>query len=341
MTFENLEQRMAHSYLDMFPAFVPDEKAIVGTSEQEQFYHLIKRIYHLAFTEPLLFVSKLHDDDVYPNRFNRWDYGKPDLIKNMRKFTKAVDSLLQTMFLLGQGEDIKINKRQKEILSRIGIEDMHDLPASWVWMSKREGANLTTFSYCLFDKNYLYSSDIYARLLGEDAFRKLENWLFSQGYKSFDIYDTTASDCKLSLTYANLAWSKESPSGGFEYKMKHTGISLRYDSFIKQPAVMGLCIPKGLMKSIAHSYHLMGESLKEFFVNQTIKCWDCRYCVQTDKTGMRPLAYTVVEHEEIEYKLCHYFPGYSYCWTSIDDNLADQLIEMLTFMDMFSPDKKL
>jgi len=341
MTFENLEQRMARSYIDMLPPFVPDEKANISVYEQEQFYNLMKELYHLAFNEPLLFVSSLHEDDAYPNRFNRRKYGKPDLQTNMKKFIKAVDSLLQNMFLIGQGADVKVNKRQKEILSRIGIENICNLPASWVWMSRREGANLTDFSYCLFDENYPYTSVIYARLLGKDAFRKLESWLISQGYERFDIYDVVASDCKLSLTYANPSWSKERPNGGFEYKIKHAGISMRYDSFIKQPAVMGLCIPKGLMKSIINSFNSMSESLRGFVVKQTAKCWNCRYCVQTDKTGVRPLAYTIIKHGETEYKLCEYFPGYNYCWTSIDNGLADQLIEMLPFMDRFIPNNKL
>jgi len=340
MIFENLEQRMAQRYIDMFPPFIPDENASVSISAQEEFYTIMKKLYRLAFNEPLLFVPSLHKDDAYPNRFDKKSYGKPDLQTTMKKFTKTVDSLLQTMFFLGQGRDIKINKRQQEILSKIGVENVGTLPAAWEWMSKRENANLITFSHCLFNKNYSYASDIYAHLFGNEAFRKIENWMLAQGYKQFNIYDVTASDCRLSLTYANPIWDKERPNGGFEYKIKHTGISARYDSFVKQPAVMGLCIPKGLMKSLLHSYNLMNESLKEFIIKQTTKCWDCRFCVQTDKTGLRPLAYTIIEHKKIEYKLCEYFPGYSYCWTSITPDLADQIIEMLSFMDKFVPNKK-
>jgi len=299
----------------------------------------MKNLRQLAFNEPLLFVPALHEDDAYPNRFNKQEYGKPDLQTKMKKFTKEVDSLMQVMFLLGQGSDVKINKRQQIILSRIGIDDLTDLPAAWVWMSRREDANLTAFSHCLFDKNYSYASDIYMRLLEEKPFRKLKKWMIDHGYNQYDIHDITASDCKLSLTYANPAWSKDSPSGGFEYKIKHTGISVRYDPFIKQPVVFGLCIPKGLTKSLAESFHLMSESLKAFFIKQTIKCWDCRYCVQTDKTGLRPLAYVLIKYKQAEYKMCTYFPGYRYCWTSINDDLADALIEMLSFMDKFAPNK--
>ena len=33
------------------------------------------------------------------------------------------------------------------------------------------------------------------------------------------------------------------------------------------------------------------------------------------------------------------WPRYSYTWTSIDDELADMLIKMLSFMDKFIPNK--
>ena len=243
------------------------------------------------------------------------------------------------MFLLGQSAEAKLNKRQQIILTRLGIENIAELPTAWIWMSTRDGASLQSFSHCLFHNDYPYTSDIYARLLGEIAFKKLENWMLEQGYKRFNIYDVTASDCKLSLTIANPKWSDSTPNGGFEYKINHTGISARFDPYIANPPVFGLCIPKGLMKVLVESFDLMDEQLKSFFISRTTKCHNCKYCIQTDKTGTRPKAYIPVKHEDKEYPLCTYFPGYNYCWTHIDDDLAEKLIKMLSFMDMFSSKK--
>jgi len=330
-----MEQRMAQSYIDLFPKFVPDEKSNVSIAEQEIFYILIKNLFQLIFDEPLLLVSKLHDDDAFPNRFNKSSYGKPELIKNRLKFLNAMYSLLQNMFLMGQYTDIKINKRQLTILSRLGINDFSDLPKAWTWMSSRAGASLTAFSYCLFNEEYPYTSDIYARLLGEEAFYKLENWMISQGYKRFDSYNLTVSDCNLSLTYANPAWGEEKPTTGLVYKIKHTGISTRYFPLIKEPAVLGLNIPNSL-KSYLTEFNSMDENTREFIVNHTKKCDNCQYCVMTNKKSSRPLAYIPVEYEKVEYNLCTYFPGYRFCWTSIDNNLAEQLIKMMSFMDKFA-----
>ena len=335
MVYSNLEQRMAQSFIDLFPAFVPDDNAPVSVREQEHFHVLIKTLYQLAFDEPLLFVTALHEDDAYPTRYKK-AYGKPKLIADMRKFIKAVTGMLEKMFLMGQGSDAAMNKRELVILSKLGIDDYSKLPAAWVWMSTRDDANVGAFTYCLFRKDYSYSADVYARLLGEEVFRKLEHWMIGNGYKHFDIYKTTASECKLSLTIANPKWSGSSPSGGCEYGIRHTGISVMYDYYVQDPVILGLCIPNGL-KSFLEAFGTMDNALQKFIVSRTKKCDACRYCVQTDKTGSRPLACISVNYEGMDYQLCPYFPGYNYAWTHIDDSLVDALERMLTFMDGFAP----
>ncbi|GHU75039.1 hypothetical protein FACS189461_0490 [Spirochaetia bacterium] len=103
MKFTNLEQRMAKAYIDMFPGFVPDEIAPASIHDQEQFYLLMKNLYRLAFDEPLLFVSSLHEDDAYPSRYKK-PYGKPKLILDMKKF------LIQKRLLLDRRNTIIMYK---------------------------------------------------------------------------------------------------------------------------------------------------------------------------------------------------------------------------------------
>ena len=333
MTYSSLEQRIAQGYIDMLPSFVPYENAPVTISEQECFYDSIKGLYQLAYTEPLLFVATLHDDDAFPSRYKK-SYGKPKLIMDMKKFKKSVDDLLQALFLLGRSEEVRLSKKQINILSRVGIDDLTNLPPVFKWMATKDSANIPTFSYCLFDSGFPYTSEIYARLLGETPFKRLEQWMLSQGYKRYDIYNTTASDCNLSFTIANPKWSDEPPRGGFEYKIKHTGIAAQFDYYVKNPTVIGLCIPNGMKLYLEH-FSSMDKSLQEFVTARTKKCDMCRYCVQTDKTGTRALARTKVKFDGKEFLLCNYYPGYYYSWAEIDDSLADMLIKMLSFMDSF------
>jgi hypothetical protein len=111
MVYASLEQRLAQGYIDMLPSFIPNGNASISILEQERFYILIKGLFQLAFDEPLLFVTSLHEDDAYPSRFKK-GYGKPQLITNMKKFTKSINALLQAMFFIGQGKEVSLNKKQ-------------------------------------------------------------------------------------------------------------------------------------------------------------------------------------------------------------------------------------
>lgn len=97
---------------------------------------------------------------------------------------------------------------------------------------------------------------------------------------------------------------------------------------------LGLCITYGL-KNYLEKFDSMSSTLKDFVIEYTKKCDRCHYCVQTDKTGTRPLAYLPIDYNREKYELCPYFPGYTYSWTSIDDELVDRIIEFLSFMDEF------
>ena len=102
------------------------------------------------------------------------------------------------------------------------------------------------------------------------------------------------------------------------------------------PVSLGLCIPHGLKPYLSH-FDAMPGPLREFILSRTKQCDGCRYCVQTDRQGTRPLACVPVRHQGAEYSLCPLVPGYGYSWTDLDDALADNLIAFLTFMDSHAP----
>lgn len=325
--YASLEQRMVQAYRDTLPPFVPADDG-PSAGEQERFYRLMEGLYDLLWAEPELLLGRLHEDDAHPNRFNASSYGKPDLKSDMRKATKAVDALLETMLQLGRDPaQTKVSRRQREILQHLGVDPAGSLPEAWTWMATRPGSTLLSFSRCLFRPGYPYASHVYSRLLGEEAFRRLEGWLIEQGYTRFECLDGS-----LSLDYANLGWDQAPPRRDFLYKIRHTGISARYDDYAAQPAVLGLRIPGG-MKPFLQAFDLAEEPVRDFMWQQTSRCSGCRYCVQTDKTGTRPLASIPVQHRGQTRQLCPHFPGCSYCWTTLDDGLVDNLIGMLHFMD--------
>ncbi len=150
-SYMNLEQRIAAGYLDQFPAFVPMENAIVSVGEQRAFYELMKSLYQLLRDEPDLFAPVLHEDDAFPSRY-KGEYGKPDLQANVLKGRRAINSLLECMYQMGRGAEVKLNRRQRRILSILGVGDADGLSAAWRWMSTRPDADPVAFAYCLLIK---------------------------------------------------------------------------------------------------------------------------------------------------------------------------------------------
>jgi hypothetical protein len=336
MFFSSVEQRIAQTYIDTFPEFEPAEKE-QSVKEQETFYNIIRGLYQLAYTEPALFVNTLHEDDFFTRRFNKTAEAKPELLNNMKSFIKNVDDLLEAMFRMGKGKDVSNpNKKQRVILERLGVNETSKLPNSWIWMATRNGADVLSFSKCLFNEDHPYTKDVFARMLGDQkAFYILEEWLTDHGYTRFEYLDG-----RMSLDYANLAWDKTSPRGGFVYKVRHSGISVSYDSMIREPQVLGLCIPGGLKKFL-ETFDIMSEIVKEFVVEHTKHCDACDYCIQTDKSRTRPRAFIPVKHKTKTFNLCPLFPGYRNCWTSINEALVDNLIAVLSFVDSFLSKRKI
>jgi hypothetical protein len=73
----------------------------------------------------------------------------------------------------------------------------------------------------------------------------------------------------------------------------------------------------------------MNDKVKNFVIITSKKCDGCGYCVQTDKTGKRPLIFVNVG----DHKICPLFCGFQYRWRSINEEIVDNIIEMLKFID--------
>ncbi len=357
-TFDSLEQRMISTYLDTFPPFVPDESG-PSKESQEQLYHFTLETYQQFFDKPTLLLNELHEDDAHDNRFNKSSYGKPELRVKMRAVTKAIDSFFELMIELGKAgcvyEDklsvdgsFKIKKQHLQLFKQLGFhisaEDnktifSHDkykgLFHTWVWMSNKPEMTLLKFSRCLFWDGYNYGSFIYRKLFGnEEAFLSLENFFIERGYARID---NRESD-KISVDYVKGYNEKELIRGGFNYGVRHTGISCNYDNMVKKPPFIGLCIYR--MKDVLQNFASMDERTKKFVTGRTKRCDRCGYCVQGKLDGKRALAYVDIEYNAAVMRLCTYFPGYSYCWTALDEEIVSDMIAMTIFMDsLFSKNK--
>lgn len=67
------------------------------------------------------------------------------------------------------------------------------------------------------------------------------------------------------------------------------------------------------------------------------KCCDqCRYCVQTDKTGQRPLSTMMVAGEP----LCPYYPGFCCAILELDAKRVSQIIALLQDIEAIATELK-
>jgi hypothetical protein len=345
--YTNLEQRMAHTYMDMFPPFIPLPDGEVSTQSQEQFYLFMKNVYQTLFASPELFFKTIHEDDAYPNRFNRASYGKPKLNNYMKRDLKEIDELLSCLFSLGKdgavadnrlivSEAVETKKKHRGILPHFGLRldgnvlscDGYDgLFDAWRWMATRENAAVISFSRCMFDPECSYIQTAYSTLFGnEKAFGRLVQYLQKSSYTRFDLKRGVYT-----LDYVKWNTEKDVPLGfPIHGDPHHYGISAEYAPYAVIPQFLVLRILD--MKNMLLKFDLMSEDLKGFVIRHVKKCDRCGYCTQTDKSGKRKPLYIQISHNG-DYEICPLYPGFNFAFTKLDEELAMNLTAFLDFMD--------
>ncbi|MCL2549014.1 MAG: hypothetical protein FWE76_07620, partial [Symbiobacteriaceae bacterium] len=81
----------------------------------------------------------------------------------------------------------------------------------------------------------------------------------------------------------------------------------------------------------------MSDGLKQMIMDKASRCSGCRYCVQTDKSGTKPLAASHVTHNGVDKVICSYYPFWSL--REISSERADQLIELMSIAERVLADK--
>lgn len=100
------------------------------------------------------------------------------------------------------------------------------------------------------------------------------------------------------------------------------GIEISYEDTKINPGVLSLRLP--FYSEVLTYANQLSREVKEFALNHTKTCDGCRYCVQMDKTGKKPLAAITVEN----IKKCPYYPSFSYRFTEMNKNLAGELLKL-------------
>lgn len=341
----SLEARIIHSFLDSMPDFTPATGEEEDRTEQARFYSFVKSVYARATENPgILGLSNLHEDDAYPNRFNKSVYGKPALALNIRRASEAVDAFFAFMAEAGAAGTIRtdalilpteykippMHKRTMEIVgltvtgNRITSEKWPGMFNAWKMLSypcKGEVALLkrtARMERCAFVENAPGLKGTFTRLIGEGA-ATLTAWLEAHGYAR----ETAIIDKEIIA----LRFTK----GGI-------GAQFLYDNQTKVPAYMALI--QRDWQALLPKYDAMSRVLKALVADKNGRCNHCGFCTQRNRSARPPHTVTI-EIEGNQAQLCPLSPQYHFVFESLDAKKVAGIIECLRFMENnLSPEKE-
>jgi hypothetical protein len=158
------------------------------------------------------------------------------------------------------------------------------------------------------------------------------NFLIEKKYKRIDGVQTENRMAKVSLNYVKNYGGKDEPLKGGWAERTHGGMEFFYMEIWRNQPLFALRVP--YFQELLRHAALMSPQVKTFVQHTAKKCNNCRYCVQTDKTGKKPLKFVSVG----ECSICPLFCGFQFRWNTFDDETVDNIIAMLQFIDdIFRP----
>lgn len=180
------------------------------------------------------------------------------------------------------------------------------------------------FSHCVFEPSTNWTALLFDQLLHADG-RLI--WMCGElekrGYKRVDCHDGKV----ISLDYVKQHGKKEEPMKKAWAERTHSGISLTYEELRYEPCFLWIRMP--MFKMVLEHADEMPQHVVDFIEQSTKTCNGCRYCVQTDRTKTRPLAFVKLGNKN----KCPYFPGFTMNWRELSQELAENIVALLDAID--------
>lgn len=182
------------------------------------------------------------------------------------------------------------------------------------------------FSRCVFDDNADWLKFSFDDMLDANGkITRLCERLNELGYRREIIIDRRY----ISLNYIKEYGKKPAPLKKAWADKNHLGIEISYEDLCIVPATLHLRLPR-FAEFLNRANELSDEAKR--LINEKLKsCDGCRYCVQTDKSGTRPLAAVTVDGVA----KCPYFPSFSLRWHEVNDVLIKQIESVLEAYKIF------
>lgn len=334
-----LEQRIVKFYSDLLAPYYPSRE--IPEVSQSEYYDFVKGLYDKLFRKSEEFFTKLYEDDAHPARFNNKIYGKPELNIHIKKDRAKIEELFQLLLILWSAGEVtedglrieaEISKRQKTMLSYMGFEVSDgllkhrvytDINPAIKYLTEKEKP-LWSLMYCWFDSTYPYLEKTHEKFYDREQYHRLTNWLDENGYLT-----CIASGNEITLDYYKGIGKKDSPVGYAIHGDKfHYGFTFEYrpGSRVMQHCELRIIQFTEMLKH----FDILSENTKKLILRRTKPCDGCRYCIQTDKTGKRPLAAIKLIDGT---KRCPYYPGFNFTFEILNKQDVDFIISFLTDLE--------
>lgn len=347
MTYATNYERAAAFYLATCAPAPEDEKRL-------QAFRIITGIYEI-FAKDVTILGFKPVEDV---SFSPWEQqkGREKDVKCIRDAIAKITTLMREFFeLVESGEvhegglilaknldlpkralvkaldalDISIDKsNQDQVMLRMpngGAEGLKELATLsrednvYIIDSSKSDAAFLLFSRCVYAASANWIAMAFDQLLdAQGELIKLCSELEKRGFKRIDCRDGK----RVSLDYVKQHGKQE------ELKMawgerSHSGIEVSFEDLRLEPCFIWIRMP--MFKTILeHSNEIPVETAK-FISDWTKTCDGCRYCIQTDKTGTRPLAAININGS----KKCPYYPAFYMNWRDLSPELSANILAVL------------
>lgn len=319
-------------------------------------YEFITAIYKAIIKDPVALGFKPSQNDI---TFIPWETqkGREKDVKLIRDPIAKLETLVKELFelvdageLCEEGILLAKSKPKKQIMGLISVANGAFEPGEHAKLKLPKGCGEGLKKLCEIskeniihitdgakeDKAYLYfsrlvfdpSSDWTARVF--DKYLKADGrilWLAheleSRGYTRIDCRDGK----KVSLDYVKQHGKKQEPVKCAWGERVHSGIELTYEELQLTPGYLWLRMP--MFKTVLEHIDELPENVAQFITSWTKTCNGCRYCVQTDKTGKRPLAAMKIN----EKMKCPLYPGFTMNWRELEAGLEKDIVCVLNAID--------
>jgi len=199
------------------------------------------------------------------------------------------------------------------------ISALHTLPEQHAYL---------LFSRGVFDLDSKWLVEVIAALLSDrGSFDRLVAFFADNAYRQTDNRSTENKIGRITLDYTIDYTGTDEPLKWAWGERTHAGLEVSWRETQRQQLLFSLRTP--YFEELLKHADLMNETALEFVLRYAKACDSCRYCVQTDKTGKRPLRSVEVGDKDV----CPLFAGFHFRWYVLDDAIVDGIIAFLQFVD--------